>query len=930
MSVEEIEEDGELKHYGILRKSGRYPWGSGETEYARSQTFQGMVATLKSQGVDYKDMAKAMGLDPEKFTLTQLRDTITIAKEEVVREQTQQASALKDKGWSVQAISDKMGIPASTVALRIKNNEALKKESLKNTAEAVRSEVDKHQIVDIGKGTNIGMGISPERLRAAVSILRDEGYETYTLQQRMPGSKHLQNQLVIVPKGTGFGGAARMADRVHTMTKWSEDEGKTYLGTHPPMSLNSKRLKVVYSEDGGTQRDGLIEVRAGVPDLSIGKNQYAQVRIAVDGNKFIKGMAVVRDDMPPGPDVVFHTNKSKAKGLDGALKPMKDDPENPFGSSIKRQIVEIDKNGKEQVKSVMNIVNEAGDWETWSNSLPSQMLAKQPQPLIRSQLTETVKDKQARVAKINSMTNPLLRKKLLEKEADQIDSDAVDLRAVAMPHQKTQVIIPIPKMSPNEVYAPNFKTGEKVVLIRYPHGGRFEIPEVIVNNNNRTAKKLLGNAIDAIGIHPKVAEKLSGADFDGDTVVVIPNGKGKIRGSTTLGLSARVYEKGLNDFDPKRKYFEPPIGKGKDKDGKEIDIYPYPVMKNTGLEMGKITNLITDMSIQGAKPEHMVRAIRHSMVVIDAEKHSLDYKRSAIENGITQLNQIYRGKEKSGAATLLSRATATERIPERKLRGAREGGPIDPKTGEKVYVNTNKMINKYDPKTQTYDPNVKVPRTQNEKLLALTNDARTLVSDRNDPVELIYAAHANTMKGLANQTRLAASRIPTPKMNPAAKKVYKAEVDEMVRQLREIQGQKPLDRKANVIANALIKQRRLDDPTLRLDQDRMKKVERQVKQSVRDKMGLKKQEIDLTDRMWDAIQAGALSSNRFGEMLDGNYIPDKRLYELALPKKNTVMTSAITSRAKAMLAAGMTNADIAAALGVSASTIRAAAVRGDL
>ena len=34
----------------------------------------------------------------------------------------------------------------------------------------------------------------------------------------------------------------------------------------------------------------------------------------------------------------------------------------------------------------------------------------------------------------------------------------------------------------NEIYAPNYRDGENVVLIRYPHGGIFEIPELIVNN----------------------------------------------------------------------------------------------------------------------------------------------------------------------------------------------------------------------------------------------------------------------------------------------------------------------------------------------------------------------------------------------------------------------------------------------------------------
>jgi hypothetical protein len=930
--TQEDEEVEGLLHYGILRKSGRYPWGSGKDEYTRSQTFQKMVGDLKKQGIADKDIAQALGLDPKVFTLTALRDTRTIAKEEIVKNETDMATSLKTKGMSISAISERMGIPEPTVRLRIKNAENRNKESLKATADVIRKAADEHDIVDIGKGNNIQMNISPERYRAAISILRDEGYETYTLPVKQPGSKNNTNQKVIVKPGTGYGAARKMTDRIHSMVEWSEDDGRTYHNIHPPMSVDSKRLAIAHQSD----KDGIVYVRPGVKDLDMGKNQYAQVRIMVDGTHYIKGMAIKSDDIPAGRDLLFHTNKTadtELKGDNGILKKLKDDPDNPFGSTINRQIVEIDpKTGKEHLKSAMNLVNEEGDWETWSNSLASQMLSKQPQSLIKSQLAETVKQQKAKIDEINSITSPVLRRKQLEKLSDQIDADAVDLRAAAMPRQKTQVIIPVPKLNPHEIYAPRFETGERVVLIRYPHGGKFEIPEVTVNNNNRAAKKLLGNAPDAIGIHPKVAEKLSGADFDGDTVVVIPNPKGLIRSSNTLGKAAYEYDKGLNGFNPKEKYGNFEQAKNADGtpkvDAKGDPIGNFKLMKNTGMEMGSITNLITDMSIQGANPEHIVRAVRHSMVVIDAEKHKLDYKRSEIDNGIRALKKQYQGSEKSGANSLLSLATATERIPERKLRGAKEGGPIDPRTGAKVFVETGRTLNKFDKKTNTYLPE-KVPVLVSEKKLALTKDAHTLVK-QGAPVELLYADHANTMKGLANQVRLQSSKIATPKQNPAAKKEYKAEYDDLVHQLRKAQAQKPLDRKAQVIANAVIKQKLQEDPTLRYDKDRRLKVERQTRDGVRTRMGLTKHQITISDRAWDAIQAGAISSNIFKQILDGNYVKEERLFELAIPRKNHVMSGPLTSRAKAMLNAGMTNADIARVLGVPASTIRSAVVRGDL
>jgi hypothetical protein len=928
----------ELRHYGILRKSGRYPWGSGKDEYTRSKTFYQIVDGLKAQGIPDVDIAKAVGL-----SVADLRSTRTIAKEEIIREQTFRAVALRDKGTSISAIAADLGIPAPTVRLRLKNSEDMKESALRSTANVIRKNVDEHDIVDIGKGTelNVGtaskMGISPEKLKAAIAVLRDEGYETYTLRTKNVGTNHFTNQQVIVKPGVSFGDAKKMTDRIHTMGEWTENDGLTYFGIHPPLSINSNRLKVNFAEDGGTAQDGVVYVRPGVHDLDMGKNTYAQVRIAIDGTHFIKGMAVQNPDLPPGIDLVFNTNKPRSVGKLGALKELKDDPENPFGSVIKRQIVDTDpKTGKERVKSAINLVNEEGDWHDWRKSIPSQMLAKQPHTLIKSQLQETRDQVHARLDEISKITNPVVRKKAFEDFADQIDSDAVDLRAAAMPRQRTQVIIPMPKMPKNEIYAPNFETGEKVVLIRYPHGGRFEIPEVTVNNNNRTAKRLLGNAVDAIGIHPSVAERLSGADFDGDTVVVIPNRAGKIKGSQSMGSAAKVYEDGLKNFDPKRQYggYEEVNGKGN-----------FKLMTNTGKEMGMITNLITDMSIQGAKPEHVVRAVKHSMVVIDAEKHKLDYKKSEQQNGISQLRELYQtrtlpdgSRKVGGASTLLSQATAEKRIPERKLRSAKNGGPINPPAGQrghdpnlpvgaKVFENTNRMQSKYDPKTRTY-LDEKVPKMQKEKRLALTDNAFDLVRDKADPVERLYADHANAMKEMANQARLRAARTPNPPVNEKAKVVYKSEVDDLVYQLRAAQKQKPLDRRADVIAGAFVKARHREDPLLRTDLDRKKKVERQAKAAARARLGLKKPVITISDRQWDAIQAGAVSSSRLRDILA--YADKKRVQELSMPRANTVMTPAITARAKAMLAAGATNADIAASLGIPASTLRDAALRGDL
>lgn len=948
MSDETFQDDeyiGDVVHYGIKRRSGRYPWGSGghtATPYGRAVKFSEIIADIKksSPGIKEKEIIKAMGLDElddPAFTINALRATTTIAKETMVQEETHRVKALAEKGMSVDAIAKQLDLSRGKVRLRLKNADNLKKSMLTGTADTIQAAVDKYGIVDIGKATNLHLGVSPEKLRASVALLIEEGYVQHPIKIQNVGTRNKTTYSVLTPPGTTFQQAYKMRDNIHVMAEWTEDGGITYFGIRPPISLDPKRLQVRYREDGGSLEDGVLYVRRGVEDLSLGKNNYAQVRVKVGDSHFIKGMAIATDDMPPGVDVVFNTDKKRGTPVMGTedssvLKLLKDDPDNPFGSMISRQILETDPNtGETRATSVMNMVNEEGDWDGWRKSIPAQMLSKQPHTLIESQLDTTRKETVERLSEIMEITNPVIKKDALMKFADEIDSDAVELRAASMPGQQTQVILPVTSLPPNEIYAPSFNTGDRVVVIRFPHGGQFEIPELIVNNNRRKAKSVIGNAPDAVGIHPSVAERLSGADFDGDTVLVIPNPQGQIKGIKSLGRHAKVYDDALNNFDPKYLYGGYKVV-GTNAKGQEVG--NFPLMTNTGLEMGRITNLITDMQTQGADPEHVIRAVKHSMVVIDAEKHRLDYKQSAEDRNIAQLKELYQRGANSGATTLLSRATAKTRIPEIELRKARDGGPIDPETGKLQYVETGAFRDVYDPKTKTYmdgkdgRPKIQEPKQSQVKRLAATDDAYDLVRDPSNPVERLYADHANAMKAYANETRRRAMQIQDPKRSPTAAKVYEAEVAELKATINKAQATKPLERKANVIARRLYVDRLSEDPLLRLDHDRRKKVERQIREGTRARMGLKRPVITPSDKQWDAIQAGAVSTKMLRDMME--YADDKRIRELSMPRANTVMTSAISARAAAMLRAGKTNKEIAMLLGVPPSTLKAAIKRGDV
>ena len=143
--------------------------------------------------------------------------------------------------------------------------------------------------------------------------------------------------------------------------------------------------------------------------------------------------------------------------------------------------------------------------------------------MAEKQLKLAKANKAAEYDEIMSLTNPTIKKYYLEKFASNCDKAAVDLKAASLPGQKYHVIIPNNTLKDNEIYAPGYESGTKLALIRYPHGGTFEIPICTVNNKNQLGKKLIGTtSMDAVCINSKIASQLSGADFDGDTVMCIP------------------------------------------------------------------------------------------------------------------------------------------------------------------------------------------------------------------------------------------------------------------------------------------------------------------------------------------------------------------------------------------------------------------------
>lgn len=889
----------ELMHYGTPRHSGRYPWGSGENPYQSSTGLYGMAKQLKSEGMSDKEIAESFGMSTREY-----KSAYSNAKNEVRAANRAEALRLKDKGYSNTAIGQRMGVNESTVRSWMDEDIAERSSISKNTAKALKSAVDDKKYIDIGGGVENQMGISRTALDNAVKMLKDEGYTVHYIQTEQLGTGHKTSIKVLAPPDTTYSEVWNHKADIEFPGFHSEDKGRTIDKIGKPVSISSKRIKINYAEEGGKDKDGVIELRRGVDDISLGKAKYAQVRIAVDGTHYLKGMAMYRDDMPDGVDIIFNTNKAKGTPMLGekdnsVLKPMKKDQDNPFGATIKgeRELIlaqryYTDKNGKRQ-QSALNIVNEEGDWNTWRKSLSSQMLSKQSPMLAKKQLKLAYDLKQDEFDSIMKLENPVIRQQLLDKFADGCDSAAVHLKAAGLPRQASKVILPFPSMKENEVYAPSFRDGEEVVLIRYPHGGTFEIPRLKVNNKVPDAKKTLHNAQDAIGINAKVAERLSGADFDGDTVLVIPTSTAKIKTSKPLD--------GLKDFDPQRDY----------------KAYPgMPEVKGSGFnkqqQMGNVSNLITDMTIKGATPDELARAVRHSMVIIDAEKHNLNYKQSAIDNNIAALKEKYQGGKNRGASTIISRASATAYVPVRKELTNTKYMTDDEKKryskGEKIYRETGETyISKKTGK--------EIKRISKSTKMAETSDANTLSSGY--MIETVYSEHANKLKALANKARAESRSTNYIPYSKEAHVKYKDQVDSLNSKLNIALKNRPLERKAQLIANAKVKNVYAANPDM--DSDDLKKLKGRCLTEARLQTGASKQQIKIEPKEWEAIQAGAISTNKLKSIVQNSDLDV--LKQLAMPREMRGVTPAQESRIKVLESRGYTLAEIADAVGVSTGTI---------
>lgn len=838
--------DDVIEHYGIKRRSGRYPYGSGKNPQ-RSRDFHSQVRDMKKRGMSEKQIANELGM-----SIADLRSGVTLAKQEVKAANDNAIYDMKQRGMSNTAIAEKLGISEGSVrnSLADSSKGKVAKEQMDNLVDQLRNSAERTGYLDVGAGVEDQLGVSRTKLNAALKQLEAEGYGTPDVYLKRLNDPDKSLTIKVLTKDPDIGNIVRNSDKIAPVEMHTPDGGLSFSHIRKPKSIGWDDFDIRYGDKGGADKDGLIEIRKGAnKDLDLGNAKYAQVRIAVGGSHYLKGMAMYSDDLPKGVDVMFNTNKKSGLSKKDVLKKMSDDKFNPFGATIKP-------GGQ---RGALNIVNEEGDWKKWSNKLSSQFLSKQPGKLIKERLDATLKKADADFNEINSLTNPVVKKHLMGKYIDGLKSKATHLKAEGLPGTRGHVILPLTSLKPNEIYAPNYRNGDRVVAVRYPHGGIFELPELKVNNRNKQGKSLLGQTIDAVGIHPSVAQKLSGADFDGDTVYIIPNNQRKIKTAAT--------PKALSNFDPNQYR----VG--------HKTITPERKQRL----MGDVSNLITDMTIKGAPMKDITNAVRHSMVVIDSEKHNLDHKQSAIDHNIKALRKRYQTN-------------------------------INPQTGRKSY-GASTLISKKKRLIDTVDAKGK---KQKVPITLFVKDARKLSSGSH--VENEYANYINKLKARQNKAQKIYDSIPRMVRKPEAAKKYPNEIKSLNQKLTRARSNAPRERQAQLLAsNEYYKKLGKNKD---MGKDERKRLKSQLLAEARNKSGVEgsKARIDITPKEWKAIQAGAISNNKLESML--KYTDLDKLRELATPRQYKKLSPDRLARARRLMARGYSQSEVADALGISIETLR--------
>ena len=199
--------------------------------------------------------------------------------------------------------------------------------------------------------------------------------------------------------------------------------------------------------------------------------------------------------------------------------------------------------------------------------------------------------------------------------------------------------------------------------------------------------------------------------------------------------------------------------------------------------------------------------------------------------------------------------------------------------------------------------------------MAEARDARELSSGT--PQEEAYADYANKMKSLANSARREMIHTGKIAYSASAKATYQAEVESLKAKLNVALKNAPRERQAQVIANSVVEAKKRDNPDM--TKAEIKKESQRALTAARASVGAKRTPVEVTDREWEAIQAGAISENQLYQII--NNVDIDELRKRATPRTTTVLSDAKLARLRSLSNSGYSTAEIAKALSIPTSTV---------
>lgn len=199
-----------------------------------------------------------------------------------------------------------------------------------------------------------------------------------------------------------------------------------------------------------------------------------------------------------------------------------------------------------------------------------------------------------------------------------------------------------------------------------------------------------------------------------------------------------------------------------------------------------------------------------------------------------------------------------------------------------------------------------------------TDDAMTLVSDKHNDVEVMYANYANTMKNMANECRKAAILTPNLEYSRDASKKYAPQVKSLNAKLDNCESNAPKEREAQRIANNIVNAQKMSNPGMTTKE--IKKASQVALTEARGRVGAARQTLDVTPEEWKAIEAGAITDSKLTKVL--KYADSKQIREYTTPSETTKVPDVKVSKMKMLQNNNYTLAEIAEATGYSVSTVK--------